>query len=282
MDKQLIERIQSAIDYIENHLYEKIHIKEVTKTALMSQSSFYVIFSNILGTTIKDYIRKRRLSLSAHDLINSDLSILELSLKYQYGTYESYSRSFKKLFGISPKNYREKNLYTNVFPRVNLTYKVLSGGSHMISREMNKDIILNKIHCVSKGHILDIDIDHFDQINENYGYEIGDKVLIEVPERIKMVLNHYQLNVDVTRINNDEFAVIIKDKSKSFIEKLSEDIIQVISSEFVFNELSFNVTVSIGISDFTVDCDNNEVIKNANNAMALAKRNGRNQYKILD
>lgn len=282
MDKQLIDRIQNAIDYVEDHLSEKIHIKEVAKTTLMSQSSFYVIFSNILGTTVKDYIRKRRLSLSAHDLVKTDLSILELALKYQYGTYESYSRAFKKLFGMSPKNYREKNLYTNIFPRVNLTYEILLGGNHMISKEMNKDIIINKIHSVSNGYILDIDIDHFDQINKNYGYEIGDKVLIEVPERIKKVLNHHQLNVDVTRINNDEFAVILKYKSKAFIEKLSEDIIQAISSKFIFNELSFHVTVSIGISDFTVDCDNKEVIKNANNAMVLAKRNGRNQYKVLD
>ena len=63
MEKQLIDRIQNAIEYVEEHLYEKIDIENVSKVAFMSQSTFYIIFSSLLGTTIKDYIRKRRLSL---------------------------------------------------------------------------------------------------------------------------------------------------------------------------------------------------------------------------
>jgi AraC family transcriptional regulator len=54
------------------------------------------------------------------------------------------------------------------------------------------------------------------------------------------------------------------------------------SSQFVFHELSLPITVSIGISDFTIDCNNEDVIKNANSAMALAKINGRNQYKLAE
>jgi len=84
------------------------------------------------------------------------------------------------------------------------------------------------------------------------------------------------------RISGDEFAVIIKDQSRDFIEQLSADIIDIMSSQFVFDELSLPITVSIGISDFTIDCNNEEAIKNANSAMALAKINGRNQYKLAE
>lgn len=282
IEKQLINRIQNAIDYVEDHIYEKIDIECIAKTAFMSQSSFYMIFSAVLDTTVKDYIRKRRLSLSAYDLVQSDLSILDIALKYDYCTYESYSRAFKKLFGISPQRYREKNFYTNVFPRIFLTYYSLCGGDPMISREMNKELIIEKIQALSNGYILDIDIDHFDIINKNYGYNIGDKVLVEVPQRIKKVLRENDLDTDVTRINNDEFAVIIKDKSKYLIERLSENIIHAMSSEFIFDELSVHLTVSIGISNFTVDCSNEKAIKNANNAMILAKKGGRNGYKLLE
>ncbi|WP_054870564.1 diguanylate cyclase domain-containing protein [Caloranaerobacter sp. TR13] len=282
IEKQIIERIQNAIDYIEEHLYEKIEIEDIAKITYMSLSSFYIVFSNVLGTTVKDYIRKRRLSLSAYDLVKSNMSILDIALKYQYCTYESYSRAFKKLFGISPKKYRNKNLYTNVFPRVNLTYQNLSGGINMINKEMNRDIIINKISSINSGFILDIDIDHFQQINEKYGYNIGDKVLIEVPERIKTVLNNYELDVDVTRINADEFVVIIKDKSKDFIEKISSEIINIMTKEFVFDEVTLSVTVSIGISKFTVDCNDEEVINSVKKAMILAKKSGRNRYKLLN
>lgn len=282
MEKQFMDRIQNAIDYVEDHLYEKLEIEYIAKVAFMSQSSFYLIFSNILDTTIKDYIRKRRLSLSAYDLIYSNLSVLNLALKYQYYTSESYSRSFKKLFGISPKKYKETNLFVNVFPRVALNYNNLSGGYVMISKEMNKDLIIKRIHALSNGYILDIDIDGFKHINDSYGYDIGDKVLIEVPKRIKRVLNNHQLDIDVVRISGDEFAVIIKDQSRNFIENLSSDIINAMSPEFIFDELSLPITVSIGISDFTVDRNNNEVIKNANSAMILAKINGKNQYKLAE
>lgn len=281
MEVQLINRIQNAIDFIEDNLYEKIEIEDVARTAFMSLSSFYTVFSSLLGTTVKDYIRKRRLSMSSYELVNSDLSVLDIALKYQYNTYESYSRAFKKLFGISPQNYREKNLYTNVFPRITLIYNDLSGGNYMVSREMNKDIVFEKINAVSNGYVLDIDIDHFDSVNKNYGHDIGDKLLVEVPERIKKVLIKHNLNVDVTRIKNDEFAVIIKDQSKAFIEKLSEDIINAMADKFVFDDLSFHATVSIGISNFSVEYNNEEIIKNANDAMLLAKENGRNQYKLF-
>lgn len=280
IEKQLIDRIQNAIDYIEDYLFEKIDIENIAKIAYMSLSSFYIIFSNVLGTTVKDYIRKRRLSLSGYDLVKSDHSVLEIAIKYQYCTYESYSRAFKKLFGVSPKKYREKNLYTNVFPRVTLTYQNLNGGIDMINKEMNRDVLIDKISSINRGFILDVDIDYFQQINDNYGYNIGDKVLIEVPERIKTVLNIHKLDVDVTRINADEFAVIIKDKSKDFIEKISFDIINIMSEKFIFDEVYLDVTVSIGISDFTVDCNDEGVLKNAKEAMILAKKNGRNQYKL--
>ena len=82
------------------------------------------------------------------------------------------------------------------------------------------------------------------------------------------------------RISGDEFAVIVKDQPINFIEKLSADIINIMSSEFIFDKLSLPITVIIGISDFSVDCNNEEVIKNANSAMLLAKLNGRNQYKL--
>lgn len=77
-------------------------------------------------------------------------------------------------------------------------------------------------------------------------------------------------------------TIIIKEQSKAFIEILSEEIIRTMASEFVFDDVTVQLTVSIGISDFAVDCNNEEVIRNANSAMLLAKKNGKNQYKLLE
>lgn len=222
VEKQIIERIQEAIDYIEEHLEEKIYVEDVAKITFMSLSFFYTIFSYILGTTVKDYIINRRLSLSAHDLIYTNLSILEIAMKFGYGGYKPYSRTFKKLFGISPKKYRECGSYIDVFPKIQLKYQNISGGENMVDKEMNKESVVHQIHNVSNGYILDIDIDKFDNVNKIYGYDIGDKVLVEVPKRIKKVLEELELQVDVIRISNDEFVVIVKNQPKELIETLSQ------------------------------------------------------------
>jgi AraC family transcriptional regulator len=115
MEKQLIDRIQSSIDFMEENIYEKIDIEDAARKAFMGKSAFYDVFAGVLSTTAKEYIRKRRLSLSLNDLANSDQTVLDIALKYQYYTSESYSRAFKKLFGVSPKDYREKKQYIDVF-----------------------------------------------------------------------------------------------------------------------------------------------------------------------
>ena len=282
MEDQLIHRIQNSINYIEDHLYEKLQIREIAKAAFMSQSSFYVAFSNILSTTVKDYIRKRRLSMSGHDLIKSDLSVLAIALKYQYNTYESYSRAFKKLFSDSPQKYRENNVYVDIFPRIFLTCSLLGENKLLVNREMNTEILAKKINDLSTGYILDIDIDHFQKVNDLYGYSLGDKVLIELPNRIKKILRDSKLDTDVIRINNDEFALIIKDRPKTYVEKLAENIINEASKPFTCDDLQVSITVSIGISTFTLGGNSVKAVENANNTMLLAKAHGRNQYKLLE
>lgn len=283
IEKQILNRLQNAINYVEDNLYESIRLENAAKAAFMSQSSFYILFFNVLGTTLKDYIRKRRLSLSSCDLLQTDASILEIALKYQFATYESYSRAFKKLFGISPTIYRLKGTYVNAFPRIAITCSNLSEGDSMITMEMNKDLIIKEIHDLAKGHILDIDIDKFDDINTGYGYHIGDKVLIEVPKRVKNVLLGNNLDVDVTRISNDEFVVIIKDKTEEFIKSLSQQIIDAMFPDFVFEDASLNLTVSIGVSSFTAGGseEDSDIINNVKGAMMISKQKGRNQYTFL-
>jgi len=282
IEEQLIHRIQNSINYIEDRLYEKLYINDIAKAAFMSQSAFYVIFSSILGSTVKDYIRKRRLSLSAYDLIQGGSSVLDVALKYQYNTYESYSRAFKKLFGVSPQKYRENTEYIDIFPRVLLTCNYLSEDTMLINKEMNTENVIKKINYLSKGYILDIDIDNFEHFNKTYGYSIGDKVLIELPNKIKAILKSFKFPANIIRINNDEFVVIIKDQQKALIEKLAENIVNEVSKGFTFNELLIQLTVSIGISTFSIGRNNQEALKTANNTMLLAKSHGKNQYKILE
>ncbi len=97
-----IDAIQKAIDYIEDHLTEKIDYNEVAKQAYSSSFHFQRIFGITCGFTLGEYIRKRRLTLAGHDLLNNKTKIIDIALKYGYETPESFSRAFFNFHGIMP------------------------------------------------------------------------------------------------------------------------------------------------------------------------------------
>lgn len=100
--------IEEIIDYIEEHLDSKIHIKTISKLASCSSYSIERVFAFIFNMTIAEYIRLRRLSLAALELVNSDSSILDIAIKYGYGSHESFSRAFVNFHGVTPSAAKSK------------------------------------------------------------------------------------------------------------------------------------------------------------------------------
>jgi len=110
-----IRRVELALEYIENHLKENITLEEAASEACFSPYHFHRIFHALLGENFKEYIRKRRLSNAACDLINTDREILQISFDYRFESQESFTRSFKKMFGTTPGRFREMRILPRVF-----------------------------------------------------------------------------------------------------------------------------------------------------------------------
>ena len=70
----------------------------------------------ITGVSLSEYIRKRRLSKSFEELKTSNIKIIDLALKYQYESAISFSRAFKKLFGITPSECKKSTKSFKLFP----------------------------------------------------------------------------------------------------------------------------------------------------------------------
>ena len=96
-----IQCLSKAIDYIEKHLTDDINIDEVSNQSYASSSHFQLIFHLVTGMTVGEYIRSRRLSLAAQDLLRSD-RIIDVAMRYQYDTQESFSKAFARFHGVSP------------------------------------------------------------------------------------------------------------------------------------------------------------------------------------
>ena len=74
--------------------------------------------------------------------------------------------------------------------------------------------------------------------------------------------------------------IIFKDIEQPEVKKLSKAIIKCMEDAFVFEDVRFNLTLSIGITSFQVGCNQEDVIENSKQAMYQAKKNGGNTYYI--
>lgn len=114
------EQVQKAIEYIEDNIEDEIDLLQIANIACMSLASLYRIFFSLTGYTLKEYIRLRRINLAANLICDSDMTIVEIALKYGFNTNESFSRAFKKVTGKNPSDYRKTNEFLYDFPKLNI------------------------------------------------------------------------------------------------------------------------------------------------------------------
>lgn len=141
-----ITGIQRALDYTEAHLTEEIDYEAVAKEACSSVFHFQRIFSILCGYTLGDYIRMRRLTLAADDLLRTKDKIIDIALKYGYDTPESFSRAFSRFHGVTPSEAR-KGRNIKSFSRLSVKL-ILSGGNTMDYRIEKKEAF--KVICRRK------------------------------------------------------------------------------------------------------------------------------------
>jgi AraC-like DNA-binding protein len=97
-----IQCLSKALQYIENHLTDTIDIDDISTQTYASSSHFQLVFHLVMGMTVGEYIRNRRLSLAAQDLLQPNSKIIDIAMRYQYDTQESFSKAFTRFHGMPP------------------------------------------------------------------------------------------------------------------------------------------------------------------------------------
>ncbi|MBP1994392.1 AraC family transcriptional regulator [Paenibacillus eucommiae] len=114
-----LARMNRAMDYIEMNLTGEIELTEVARKACCSSHQFQRMFSFITNVTLAEYIRRRRLTLAALELQNSDASkVIDIALKYGYESPVSFARAFQLLHGVTPAMARKDGIALKAYPRL--------------------------------------------------------------------------------------------------------------------------------------------------------------------
>jgi len=118
--------------------------------------------------------------------------------------------------------------------------------------------------------VLFIDIDKFKSINDSYGHDLGDKVLLMVANRIKSLIREEDT---VSRWGGDEFmCLLLEVKQKADVTRIAEKMVNRIAEAFEFNGIVLSIRVSIGIAIYPTDGETADILfKNADTAMFKAK-----------
>lgn len=141
------ESIQSTIDYIEEHLTEKIEIEELAEIACLSTFYFQRLFTRLVGRPVKEYIRMRRLAKSCDLLREKSKRILDVALVYSFANHESFTKAFKRTFGITPEEYRKKPVHLNcvIKPELLLNYTMIDENMPFIFDSIVLEITRKKL-----------------------------------------------------------------------------------------------------------------------------------------
>jgi diguanylate cyclase (GGDEF)-like protein len=142
--------------------------------------------------------------------------------------------------------------------------------------EMSHNIISIARREDKKVSLLMLDIDFFKKINDTYGHQCGDFILINLVKEINKNLRDSDI---FARIGGEEFTILLNDTSLKGANIIAEKIRSVVEKKtFSYNSIVIKITISIGISElnkesFTIE----ELYKESDKKLYIAKKNGRNR-----
>lgn len=131
------ERINLAIEYIEKNLKGELNVDEAAKVACSSSYHFQRMFFAIIGITPAEYARRRKLTMAATELMTGHEKVIDIALKYGYESPNAFTRAFRNMHGITPREARSSGVKLSVYHRVSLNIQI-KGGNNMHYRIIEK------------------------------------------------------------------------------------------------------------------------------------------------
>lgn len=141
------ESIQSAIDYMEEHLNEDLQIETLANVAALSPFYFQRLFSRLVNKTVYDYIKMRKLSKASEILKSTNTRIVDIAMEYGFSSHSNFTRAFKETFGLTPEQYRADPVVLNHFvkPDLILNYIMVDENIPLITDGMVLEIFRRKL-----------------------------------------------------------------------------------------------------------------------------------------
>ena len=128
-----VDGLNRSIAYIESHLTEEIDYAALARLACCSTYHYQRMFAYLAGMPLSEYIRRRRMSLAAVDLLQGE-KVLDVALKYGYSSPTAFNRAFQSVHGCAPSAVKAPGAKVKSFPPISfkITVKGVEGMNYRI------------------------------------------------------------------------------------------------------------------------------------------------------
>ncbi len=255
-------------------------------------------FTQITGYSHSDIIGKSPSALSSGKQSPKFYEQMWLSVKsHGYWQGEVWNRTkqgelYAELLTISSlaNDNDEVSHYVGVFSDITVSKRHqdqlnLMAHYDVLTKLPNRALFVDRFnqsiaHSIRTGHQLAVcflDLDDFKPVNDNYGHEAGDRLLIEVAKRITACIREEDT---VSRQGGDEFAILLNDiESAPQYEKTMMRIHQALAQPYFIDDIQHNITASSGVTLYPADNgDIDTLLRHADHAMYQSKLSGKHRF----
>lgn len=134
----MLERLNQALDHLEACLDREVDVAEAARIAAVSEYHFRRLFSALAGMPLPVYVRRRRMTLAAAEVLAGEHTLLDVAVRYGYGSGEAFARAFRSVHGIGPGEARRTGALLTAQPRMSFRV-VVEGSTTMRYRIVEKE-----------------------------------------------------------------------------------------------------------------------------------------------
>lgn len=204
--------ISECVDYIENNIYNKITLDDISNYTGVSKYYLHRLFKSLTGESLMEYVQSRKLTQSIRELVSTNMRVIDIAYNYGFEYEQSYIRAFRKNFGYTPLKVRydqislvikekinvndilslDKSIaykpffvFKNKFNLIGMQHKILSKSGDNIANTYGQDFFYNHRCKIPNAVNSNIYFGYTDWSNDEYIYytpsiQVSD--LTSVPE----------------------------------------------------------------------------------------------------
>ncbi|SEF02676.1 AraC family transcriptional regulator [Streptomyces sp. 3213] len=164
----MLERLNQALDHLEACLDREVDVAEAARIAAVSEYHFRRLFSALAGMPLPVYVRRRRMTLAAAEVLDGQRTLLDVAVRYGYGSGEAFARAFRSVHGIGPGEARRTGAVLTAQPR--MSFRVVVEGSttmryrivekeafRIVGRKARVPLVHEGLNAVAAAHLESLD-----------------------------------------------------------------------------------------------------------------------------